>query len=147
MHHPKYHPHHQESQTTPSQAGPFLSLLYNWPWGVPSLQTERTGLAQGNENPAASSVPADGASLSTPPSHAWRSAGPGTSATGTACPASRMRHRGITYRAPDVGRVVNAGRPLIGAITVGGDKPVLLGVRGAAVHLVFPAGLRRTFYP
>lgn len=52
-----------------------------------------------------------------------------------------------THWASDVGRVVDAGGPPVGAVAVCGDEPVLLSVGRTAVDLVFPARLGRTFYP
>lgn len=53
----------------------------------------------------------------------------------------------ITHWASNVGRVVDTGGPFVSAVTVCGDEPVLLSISGAAIDLVFPAWLRRTFYP
>lgn len=98
-----------------------------------------------------------------PSPHASKPAGPGAPATGhqprtergpllllhpkshpTLIPEGRVS---ITHGATNVGRVVDAGGPFVSAVAVCGDEPVLLGVSGAAVDLVLPAGLRRTFYP
>lgn len=54
---------------------------------------------------------------------------------------------GVTHWASNIGRVVHTRRPLVCAITVRGDESVLLGISRTAVDLVFPAWLRRTFYP
>lgn len=102
-------------------------------------------------------------SLPSPP--ACNPAGPGAAATGhqprtersppacsfsiqgatpTLIPEGRVS---ITHWATYVGGVVDAGRPLVSAVAVCGDEPVLLGVSGAAVDLVLPAGLGRTFHP
>lgn len=42
---------------------------------------------------------------------------------------------------------MDTGGPFVSAVTVCGDEPVLLSISGAAIDLVFPAWLRRTFYP
>lgn len=54
---------------------------------------------------------------------------------------------GITHRASNIGRVVHTRGPLVCAITVCSDESVLLSISRTAVDLVFPAWLRRTFYP
>lgn len=52
-----------------------------------------------------------------------------------------------THRTANIGRVVDTRGPSVGAVAVGGDESVLLRIPGAAVDLVFPAWLWRTFYP
>lgn len=53
----------------------------------------------------------------------------------------------IMHRTSNVGGVVDTRGPFVSAVTVCGDEPVLLSISGAAIDLVFPAWLRRTFYP
>ena len=65
----------------------------------------------------------------------------------THLPLATRRKGQRTHRATNIGRVVDTRRPFVSAVTVCGDKSVLLSISGAAIDLVFPAWLRGTFYP